>query len=181
MASPRPRRRARILLIVGAGALAIAIAAVTVAAILGSQSTRAAGPSQSPSPVVTATSAATPSASVTAAPTPTTPPAEAGPTDNELIQECVALTEENFTGVRGEALTIHVDQAIVGERPDGTHGIYVPVTDESPHLAESEHSMACILTDDFANHGSIATPRFTDEEIAQLLDGTGPEYFQGGD
>lgn len=169
--------------------LAIAIAAITVAATLGSQATTAAGPSQSPPPVITATSAPTPSASVmptpsasvTPAPPPTTPPADAGPTDDEFMEECIALTEENIAGVRGEALTIHTEQAVVEERPDGAHGIYVPVTDASPHLAESEHSIACILTDDFENHGSIAAPRFTDEEIAQLLDGTGPMYFQGGE
>lgn len=183
MTSPDPRR-ARILLIAGGCTIVVIIAAITVAAVLRQSAMTATDTSQSPSPVKTATSTPTPIPTVTPAPTspapaPTTPTAGEGPSDSEFIEACISLNETAFLGTRGETLTFHIDQAVVGERPDGSHGIYVAATDTSPELAVNELAVACVINDDFTDQGASASTRWGDEEIQQLLDGTGPANFVG--
>ncbi|WP_214468531.1 hypothetical protein [Microbacterium flavescens] len=182
------RRRVRAQAIAGAFAVVL-VAAVSAGVITGSAVLRNPTPitatsTELPSPSVTyspgpATESPTPTPTPTA--TPTSTPPEPRPTAQELIDACIMVTRDSFVGTPGETLTYHIDQAITGLRPDGTHAVYVPATDTSPQLVGSESAAACILTDEFEVHGAVGTLPWTTEEIQELLDGTGPAALRGGE
>lgn len=113
-------------------------------------------------------------------PSPT--PTDAAPTapTEDVLARCEELTAAYFGGSGTDGLTYHYDRAQVGTRPDGTFGVYIPVTGTTPGLVGSEHAATCILSADLASAEAHAgTARWTDEEIAQLMNGTEPEMYSG--
>lgn len=66
----------------------------------------------------------------------------------------------------------------MGARPDGTWGVYIPVRDAKAPEGINGVSASCVLAADMTEvvkHGGMA--RWTDEEIAQFMAGTGPEAY----